>query len=427
MAEAGVTARRAALTLLDAALGESRALSELTGENGPLARLDGPERARAQRLAIETFRHLGRADRMLKPHMRRAPHLTVHNALRLAVVEIYESGAAAHGVVNSAVAMVRGNKRTAHAAGMVNAILRKVSDAEGSWARLPVQELPGWLRGRFLSAYGSKTVAAIERAHAKGAPLDLTPKDGNTKALAERLGGEALPTGSVRLPSDRQVTSLAGYTEGDWWVQDTAASLPARILDVKPGEHVADLCAAPGGKTLQLAAAGADVTAVDISQARLFRLRENLKRTGLSAKTVAADVLDWNPENRFDAILLDAPCSATGTIRRHPELPFIRKGSDLKALFVLQATLIDRAIGFLKPHGRLLYATCSLLPDEGEAQIEAVLQRNPEIRVDSASILVPGVAPEWRSKEGGLRLRPDYWDERNGIDGFYIALLRRQT
>ena len=424
MAEPGLAARRAALRLIDGALGEGRSLADQSGEGGPLDALDPSERARAQRLAVMTFRNLSRADKLLKPHLRRMPPLTVQNALRLAVVEIHEGGAAAHGVVNAAVAMMRAGKRTAHAAGLVNAILRKVSDAAGTWERLPVQEMPGWLRGRVLSAYGSKVTAAIERAHAAGAPLDLTAK-GDPANLVEALGAELLPTGSLRLAADRQVTALPGYGEGDWWVQDAAAAIPARLLDAKPGEAVADLCAAPGGKTLQLAATGADVTAVDISERRLQRLHENLDRTGLSAKVVVADLLDWAPDQRFDAILLDAPCSATGTIRRHPELPYIRSVSDLKALFALQSALIDKALALLKPGGRMVFATCSLLPEEGEAQIKAALERHPDLAVGSTDL--PGLDAEWRSTQGGIRLRPDFWGEKGGMDGFCATLLHRHT
>ncbi len=426
MGEGGGAARRAAVALLDAVLGEGRALSELTAPGGPLSWLSDPgERARAQRLAVETLRNIGRADRVLKPHLRKAPPLTVHNILRVATVEMLELGAAPHGAVSVAVGLARSGRRTGHAAGLVNAVLRKVSGSGEDWARLGPQELPGWLRGRLLSAYGAKAVAAVERAHAAGASLDLTPKDGDAGGLAARLGGLALPTGSVRMPGRAQVTALAGYIEGDWWVQDAAAALPARILAPRPGERVADLCAAPGGKTLQLAAAGAEVTAVDASPERMARLTENLVRTGLKAKTVVADVLDWAPESVPQAILLDAPCTATGTIRRHPELPFIRSEADVKPLADLQARMIDRALSLLPPGGRLVFCTCSLLPEEGERQVAAALARHPGLAADAAALLVPGVDPTWATEEGGLRLRPDYWPEAGGIDGFYIALLRK--
>ena len=421
----GVAARAAALALLDAVLGEGRAMSELTGAAGPLSRLAEPgDRARAQRLALETLRQLGRADRLLRRFLRREPPLPVMNILRLATVEMLEGGTAPHGAVNAAVELAQAGKRTAYAAGLVNAVLRKAAEAGEVWARLGGPELPGWLRGRLQSAYGAKAVAAMERVHALAPPLDLTPKDGDAAALAARLGGVALPTGSVRLAARGPVTELPGYAAGDWWVQDAAAALPARILAPARGETVADLCAAPGGKTLQLAALGAAVTAVDISGERMARLAENLARCGLAAEVVTADVLDWQPETRPGAILLDAPCTATGTIRRHPELPYIRSGAEVRVLAAAQAVLIDRALRLLAPGGRLVYCTCSLLPEEGEAQVAAALERHPGLGTDPGALMVPGVAPEWRTPEGGLRLRPDHWAEAGGMDGFYIAVLR---
>ncbi|MCX7643870.1 MAG: 16S rRNA methyltransferase [Rhodobacteraceae bacterium] len=424
MAEGGIAARRAALALLDRVLGERRALSELAGERGPLARLTDPaDRARAQGLAADTLRHLGRADRLLAAFLRRPPALPVRNILRLAAVEMLERGAPAHAVVDAAVALARSDRRTAHAAGLVNAVLRRAAEEAASWAALPPQQLPGWLRGRLLSAWGAKAVAAIERAHAAPAPLDLTPKDGDAAALAARVGGTVLPTGSVRLPPGAQVTALPGYAEGDWWVQDAAAALPVRLLGPRPGERIADLCAAPGGKTLQLAAAGARVIALDASAERMERLRANLARCRLAAETAVADALHWAPGELFEAILLDAPCTATGTIRRHPDLPFIRSGTEVKPLAELQAALIDRALALLRPGGRLVFCTCSLLPEEGERQVAAALARHPGLAC--VPRLPPGADPAWRSAEGGLRLRPDVWPEAGGLDGFYMARLER--
>jgi 16S rRNA (cytosine967-C5)-methyltransferase len=218
------------------------------------------------------------------------------------------------------------------------------------------------------------------------------------------------------------VSNLPGFATGDWWVQDAAASLAARLLEAKAGETVLDLCAAPGGKTLQLAAAGATVTALDISSPRLNRLRENLARTGLTAEIIATDALHWQPPALFDAVLLDAPCSATGTLRRHPDLPFIKDDSDIPALVALQAQLIDKALTFLKHGGRLVFCTCSLLPQEGEDQLAATLARHPTLKVEAPAL--QGIAPEWITAEGGLRLRPDYWAESGGMDGFFMARLR---
>ena len=214
---------------------------------------------------------------------------------------------------------------------------------------------------------------------------------------------------------------MPGFERGDWWVQDAAAALPARILNAQPGERVLDLCAAPGGKTLQMAAAGADVTAVDTSEGRLVRLQENLARTGLSATVSAGDVMAQS--GQYDAVLLDAPCSATGTIRRHPDLPHAKDGAGFGALIELQAQMLAHAWTLVKPGGRLVYCTCSLLPDEGECQIEDALEMFPEARVGDGVRTLEGIDASWITEEGGLRLRPDYWPELGGMDGFYMAEL----
>lgn len=406
MAE-GVKARAAAVAMLDAVLGEGRMLAEAAGPD-----LLPEDRARALRLAAAALRRLEPAERALAAHLRKRPPLRAMNILRLAVVE-RSLGAPGHGVVNAAVEIARAGRKTAHLAGLVNAVLRAVPEGP-----LPgVQKLPRWLRQPLVHAWGREAVAGIEAAHAAEPPLDLTLRPG-----MEAPEGEALPTGSLRLAAGGQVSALPGYASGGWWVQDAAAALPARLLDARPGERVLDLCAAPGGKTLQLAAAGASVVALDVSEARLARLRENLARTGLTAEVVAADALDWQPGAAFDAILLDAPCSATGTIRRHPDLPFVKDGSDLPGLVALQARLIDRALGWLKPGGRLVFATCSLLPEEGEAQLSGALARHPGLAVERVDL--PGADPAWATEAGGLRTRPDHWAERGGMDGFFMARLR---
>ena len=300
---------------------------------------------------------------------------------------------------------------------MVNAVLRKVAAHRG-WTDLPPQPMPDWLRDPVAAAYGEEAARAIEAAHQAGAPLDLTPKPG---AVVE--GAETLPTGSLRVHGPAQVSALPGFAAGDWWVQDAAAALPVRLLDPQAGERIADLCAAPGGKTLQLAAAGAQVTAVDISPARLRRVAENLNRCALSADLVAADALEWRPDTALEAVLLDAPCSATGTIRRHPDLSFLRDGSGIPGLVDLQARLIDHALSLIRPGGRLVYAVCSLLPDEGEVQVAAALARHPGLAVETPDL--PGVTPGWITAEGGLRTRPDFWADRGGMDGFFMARLRK--
>jgi 16S rRNA (cytosine967-C5)-methyltransferase len=422
MAKADV-ARRAALALLGGVLGEHRMLSELlSAPEGALAGLTPAERARAQRLAVSVLRHVEPVDRLLDGYLRKAPPAAVRNVLRLATVEMLIEGTPPYAAVNAAVGSLRDNRRTAALAGLANAVLRKVAQAEA--AALPVQRLPRWLRQPLVQRWGREAVAAIEAVQAGGAPLDLTLRDGADAAgWAERLGAELLPTGSLRLRSAGQVSALPGYAEGAWWVQDAAAALPVRMLAARKGERVLDLCAAPGGKTLQLAAAGAAVTALDISAARMARVEENLARIGLAAEMVTADALDWQPTAPFDAVLLDAPCSASGTIRRHPDLPFVKDGSELPGLVALQAGLIDRALAMLKPGGRLVYCTCSLLPEEGEGQLAAALSRHPGLSVEDMA--PPGVPEAWRAEGGGLRTRPDFWAERGGIDGFFMVALRR--
>ncbi|WP_371038026.1 RsmB/NOP family class I SAM-dependent RNA methyltransferase [Rhodosalinus sp. FB01] len=417
----GRAARRGALALLDAVTGEAQTLSEADGR---IAQLAPPDRARALRLARDTLRGLARADALLAPHLRRAPPRIVRNALRLGTTELAR-GAAAHGAVNDWVTIVGTlGRKAAPARGMVNAVLRKMAtEAPGRWDALPVPELPAWLRDPLLDAWGADAVAAMEAAHLAGAPLDLTAR-GDPRDLAARLAAELLPTGSVRVSGNARVSALPGYAEGDWWVQDAAAALPVRLLAPRPGERVLDLCAAPGGKALQLAAAGAEVTAVDMSPERLARVASNLARTGLSA-TLCAEDARAHAGGPYDAVLLDAPCSATGTIRRHPDLPHVRDGSGIDALVALQAEMLDHALTRLAPGGRLVFCTCSLLPEEGEGQVTAALARHPGLVADRAALDRPVLDPAWRSAEGGLRLRPDYWAASGGMDGFYMAVLRR--
>ncbi|MCR9087915.1 MAG: methyltransferase domain-containing protein [Rhodobacteraceae bacterium] len=422
----GLAARRLALDLLHDVLEHRRMLSDaLEMRADQVAALAPSDRARAQRLTTETLRHLHRADACLRPMLQRPPAATTKLILRLATVELCQTGGEAHGVVNSAVTLARRDPRAARQAKLVNAVLRRVAD-EGPdrWAKLTAPaRLPAWLRGRAQSAYGARVTAAIEAAHDRGAPVDLTPKDGDAAALAAAVGGRALPTGSVRLgDGPGAVSTLPGYAEGAWWVQDAAAALPARALAAQQGERVLDLCAAPGGKTLQLAAAGAQVTALDISDRRLERLSANLARTGLAAEIVAADALSYAAAP-FDAVLLDAPCTATGTIRRHPDLPYLRRKDDLSALVALQAELLDRAVGLLRPGGRLVFCTCSLLAEEGERQAEAALARHSNLTPDPVALDLPGTEADWRSGSG-LRLRPDLWPETGGMDGFFIAAFR---
>lgn len=414
------TTRGIAVDLLNQVLGSGRLLSDL---NDQYKHLTHAERARAFRLATQTLRGLESADRLLSRYVKKKPSVGVMNILRLGTVELCLGGDA-HGVVSDLVALAGSDRRSTKLKGLVNAVLRAIAEKDSkSWPDLRPPQLPTWLRSPLTKAWGKGAVTAMERAHFQGAPLDLTaPKD--TETWARELDGQILPNGSVRLQQFGQVSALPGFAEGAWWVQDAAASMPVRALSVAPGERVLDLCAAPGGKTLQMAAAGAAVTALDVSDHRMQRLRENLERTGLHATCIVEDAFSFHAEP-FDAILLDAPCSATGTIRRHPDLPYAKKDWNLEDLLILQSRLLDCSIQLLKPNGRLVYCTCSLLPQEGEEQITALLARNSNITIDQEAFDLPGIETGWKTSEGGLRLRPDYWPDLGGMDGFYMACLKR--
>lgn len=421
MSKTGLPPRRAAHYLMDQIMEDGRLLAELIG-GGALDHLEPADRARAQRLTTDALRGMDRSDRMLKPYMKKAPPEHVMNALRLGVIELV-GGEAAHGVVNAYVEITAQNKNTHSFKGMVNAILRKIAD-EGpdGWHKRNVPLMPGWLRQPLVAAWGRKPMTAMDAAHFAGAPLDLTPK-GDPAALAAAVDGIVLPTGSVRVPNAGQVSGLAGFEAGDWWVQDAAAAIPVKMLAPTEGMTVLDICAAPGGKTMQLAAAGAIVTAIDISKTRMGRVSENLARVKCKADLQVMDAFDVT--DKFDAVLLDAPCSATGTIRRHPDLPYAKDGTEFAGLIAQQEAMIDHALTLLNPGGKLVFCTCSLLPDEGEVQIEEALERHPDVTVDRAATDIAGIDPDWTTYEGGLRLRPDYWPELGGMDGFYIAVLTK--
>ncbi|HUA76849.1 MAG TPA: RsmB/NOP family class I SAM-dependent RNA methyltransferase, partial [Acetobacteraceae bacterium] len=348
---------------------------------------------------------------------RRAPPVTVQHTLRLGAAGLLLLGTPGHAAVATAVALTR-RQGFAPFAGLVNAVLRRLAAAgpaalEGLDG--PRLDTPAWL----WASWGARA-RSIAEIHAVEPPLDLTLRPG--APIPE--GGAMLPTGSVRLPAGTLVTALPGFAAGAFWVQDVAAAMPACLLAPRPGERVADLCAAPGGKTAQLAVAGARVTAVDRDPARLARLAENLARLRLAAETVAADVTGWAPGETFPAILLDAPCSATGTIRRHPDILRLRQPRDLPPLTLLQDRLLDAAAALLAPGGRLIYAVCSLQREEGPARIEAArarlaLEPDPFIPAELAAM------PEARTPEGYFATDPGFWADRGGMDGFFAARLRR--
>ena len=428
MSTATISARFGAVALIHAVLMDHQLLGDaIAREDGPISKLAPPDRARAQSLASLTLRHMPRLDAILDGFLEHKPPLRALNALRVCAAEIVLDGIPAHGAVNAAVEIVRGSTKTKHLGGMVNAVGRKLGALDvGALQDLPVPQLPKALRGAMVKAFGEDAMIAIERAHLERAPFDLSLKEpSKAKVWAEKLDAQILPTGSLRLQKSAQISALEGFESGDWWVQDAAAAMPAKLLGDIKGKRVLDLCAAPGGKTMQLCAAGADVTALDVSAERMHRVMENARRMGFKPRMEVADAMKWQPEEPFDAILLDAPCSATGTIRRHPDLPYVRPSLDLKPLLELQQALLQRACGWLKPGGHLVYATCSLIPAEGERQIARILDSGgmKEVEINAAEF---GLNPDWTASLGAIRLRPDYWSDLGGMDGFYMALLHKR-
>ncbi|GEP10541.1 MFS transporter [Methylobacterium gnaphalii] len=358
--------------------------------------------------------------------------------LATGAAQILDLAVADHAAVDLSVRLAKADPDLGHLAGLVNAILRRLTRERNAILAAGGDPLdtntPDWLAARWRAAYGEDAARRIAAAHLEGAAVDLTIR-ADTAAWAERVGGVALGLGSVRLTDvDAPVVSLPGYDEGAWWVQDAAAALPARLLGAVSGETIADLCAAPGGKTAQLAAAGATVVAVDRSGARLDRLRKNLQRLGLSAEVRVGDALALNEDGAFDAVLLDAPCSATGTIRRHPDVAWTKTEADLGRLADLQRRLLDKAAALVKPGGRLVYCTCSLEPEEGEAQADAFLSRHPGFeRIPVTANEVAGQT-EMVGRHGDLRTLPCHLPllssgetvaRRGGLDGFFATRLRR--
>ena len=430
----GLAARRVAADILDGVLRRHRPLDEqLEGEASPgLSALSERDRALTRKLVATALRRLGTLRHLLGGALERgfpADAPRVETILLVGAAQILWLDVPDHAAVDLAVRLAQADRRAARYPGLVNAVLRRLArDGKAALANLDAAALdtPAWLMARWSSAYGRATARAIAAIHGEEPPLDLTVKD-DPAGWAARLRGRVVPTGTVRTVAHGPVSLLPGYVEGAWWVQDAAAALPARLFGDVAGRRVADLCAAPGGKTAQLAAAGARVTAVDRSPARLARLGDNLARLRLAAELVCADAGEWQAEP-FDAVLVDAPCSSTGTIRRHPDIPWLKREADLAALTSLQARLLDRAVALTRSGGSIVYCTCSLEPEECEAQVAALLARTPGLAQRPVSAAEGGAA-EFVSAAGDLRTLPCHWSDPDprmaGLDGFYAARLER--
>jgi 16S rRNA (cytosine967-C5)-methyltransferase len=406
--------REAAFDLLTAVLDRRRSLEHALDS---LPAMEPRDKAAAHRLAAAVLRRMGTLDAVLEPHLRREPPTPARHVLRLGAAGLLLLNTPQHAAVATAVALTR-RKGLTPFAGLVNAVLRKVT--AGGPAQLadldsPRLDTPPWL----WASWGSQA-RSIAIAHQQEAPLDVTLRHGTPPPA----GGTLLPTGSVRFPPGTRVADIPGFAEGQLWVQDTAAALPARLLNARPGESIADLCAAPGGKTAQLADAGAGVTALELDPARLERLKGNLERWNLPATLVQADATTWQPPALFDAILLDAPCSATGTIRRHPDILHTKRPRDIQSVTAIQDRLLQSAEAMLKPGGRLIFAVCSLQPEEAQPRVQAAVARG-HLRLDPfLPAELPGL-PEAITPDGWLRTRPALWPDEGGMDGFFAARLIR--
>lgn len=419
----GLPAREAALTLIDAALSRRGGIDEAASAHG-FRFLEPRERAFARALAMATLRRLGPIDRALSAKLQKEPPPRVRNLLRLGVVQAFYLDVPAFAAVATSVEMAGINKASRPFKGLVNAVLRGLL-RDGPPSDDPEQLAPPWLFTRWTAAWGLETARAVALEIANEPAADLSLKDpALAESWAQRLEGEILPGGSLRASRKGDVAAWPGFEEGGWWVQDAAAAVPARLLNVKPGETAVDLCAAPGGKSLQLAAAGAIVTAVDRSAARLERLSDNFRRMNLTAEVVVADAGAWDDPRTFDAVLLDAPCSATGTFRRHPDVLWAARPGDVASLAGVQSRLLDAAADKTKPGGRLVYCVCSLEPEEGEAQVEAFLARRPDMRLDPIASGEAGAPAASLTARGTLRLLPHQLD--GGQDGFFAARFVRQ-
>lgn len=422
-----MSARLAAAELLVAVMDRGLALEDALGETPSFARLEGRDRAFARALVTAGIRRLGGVNAVLSRFLERPLPESAALAralLHLGASQLLVLGTPAHAAVSETVEAANSAREARGFAKLMNAVLRRVAreGADIVAAQAPGSDLPAWLFTRWRACYGAEA-EALAHALREEPPLDLTVRQ-DAARWAQTLGGAVTPTGSVRLPRDApRLETLAGYDEGAWWVQDAAAALPALLIGDVRGKRVLDLCAAPGGKTLQLAAFGAHVTAIDKSDARLKRLRENLTRTGLSVEVICADALTYRPDAPFDAILLDAPCSATGTLRRHPDVAWHRRPNDLRALSILQMQMLEAAAPMLAPGGRLVYAVCSLEPEEGPGVIaEALNQGWRRLPIDREEFA--GAAP-FITGDGDLRTLPSQWPDIGGLDGFFAARLTR--
>ena len=439
----GLPARELAVFLIAAVLRRGRSLDDALNDAATRdlwAGLEPRDRALARLIATTVLRRHGRLDAVLKGFLGKPlPErqgelwpLLLAGAAQLLLLDTPP-----HAAVGLAVDQCRRDANARRFDKLVNAILRRV-DREGREALAQLEagreDLPSWIWTRWESIYGPDLARRIATASLTEADLDLSVQS-DANGWAVKLGGTVLSTGSVRLKAGGRIEDLPGYGDGAWWVQDAAAALPVKLLGSVAGKNVADLCAAPGGKTAELAAAGANVTSVEQSARRMGRLKANLERLKLTAELVEADATAWNPGRTFEAVLVDAPCTATGTIRRHPDILHLKREGDIAALAAIQQRLLDHAATLVAPEGLLVYCTCSLEPEEGEQRIAAFLMAHPEFTRVPVTAAEIGGASEWITGEGDLRTLPFHTpapatpqtEQSPGMDGFFASRLKRSS
>jgi 16S rRNA (cytosine967-C5)-methyltransferase len=431
----GLLARRLALGALIAILKDGRPLDEAferLGSHPEMRALEERDRAFARAIVMAALRRGGQIRDILDRFIARPlpkDRGPLSEILLAAAAQLLFLNTPAHAAINIAVHQATETRQSGRFKGLANAVLRRVAtEGPAIVATQDAEKLntPAWLWESWSAAYGEETARRIAAQHLREPPLDITVKS-DPRGWAKKLGGIALRTGSVRLRDKGRIESFEGYADGEWWVQDAAAALPARLLGEVQGKRVADLCAAPGGKTAELAHAGAQVWAVDSSASRLERLKENMSRLKLSVTVSEADAAEWKAPagELFDAVILDAPCTATGAIRRHADIPYLKKPGDVRELSRLQERLLDHAAQLVKPGGRLVFCTCSIEPREGPGHVPGFLERRPEMKLDPVKPGEVGDYGDWLTEEGCLRTLPCFLQlsdpDLSGMDGFFAA------
>ena len=421
--------RSLAANVLEDILHRRKSFDNSFSDHGGRAKLEVRDRAFAYNLVATTLRRLGQIDDLISQCLDRPLPKKARGAqtiLRLGVAQLIFMNVSDHAAVDTSVNLAQDRKQGPYKK-LINAVLRRLGREGASLlsAQTPtILNTPAWLWDSWITAYGDQAARHIAESHLQPPPLDISVNS-STETWAADLDGHLLPTGSIRITDHSGVEKLPGYKEGAWWVQDAAAALPVRLFRELAGQRIADLCAAPGGKTAQLASAGARVTAIDRSEKRMLLLQENMDRLSLETTCVVGDATQWRPDEPLDGVLIDAPCSATGTIRRHPDIPWIKSPADVGGVAKTQRTLLEASIEMVRPGGTIVFATCSLQPEEGPEAISGFLDSCTDVVCDPIGEKEMPVLPDCITSDGHLRTLPCFWPEEGGMDGFFAARLTR--